>query len=174
MDIRDAILELLKVVRDGNRKLTKEEERTREVNQDILEKLEDSSSSSSSSSSVAGMNKKIDNISTFLLRMNAKLESIERRVKRGGRGGGGGDLLETLAQESFDILTLLPTYIEGAKDAVNKHAKDTRVGEGLLLLLLLLLLMFIMMMMMMLLLLLLLLLLFIMMMILLLLLLLLQ
>ena len=130
LDIRDAILELLKVVRDGNRKLTKEEERTREVNQDILDKLEDSSSSSSSSSSVAGMNKKIDNISTFLLRMNAKLESIERRVKRGGRGGGGGDLLETLAQESFDILTLLPTYIEGAKDAVNKHAKDTRVGQG--------------------------------------------
>ncbi len=56
--------------------------------------------------------------------MNAKLESIERRVKRGGRGGGG-DLLETLAQESFDILTLLPTYIDGAKDAVDKLAKES-------------------------------------------------
>ena len=58
--------------------------------------------------------------------MSAKLESIERRVKRGGRGGSG-DILETLAQESFDILTLLPTYIENTKDAITEMSKDTKV-----------------------------------------------
>ncbi len=60
--------------------------------------------------------------------MNSKLESIERRVRRRGGSGGGDDLLETLAQESFDILTLLPTYIEGAKDAVNEMARESGVG----------------------------------------------
>ena len=59
------------------------------------------------------------------LRMNAKLESIERRVKRGG-GGGRSDILETLAQESFDILTLLPTYIENTKDAIADMSEESK------------------------------------------------
>jgi hypothetical protein len=37
------------------------------------------------------------------------------------------DALATLAQESFDILTLLPTYIENTKDAVAAMASDTKV-----------------------------------------------
>ena len=57
--------------------------------------------------------------------MNAKLDSIERRVRRGGSNSG--DILETLAQESFDILTLLPTYIESTKDAITVLSKDTEV-----------------------------------------------
>ena len=57
--------------------------------------------------------------------MNAKLESIERRVKRGG-GGGRSDILETLAQESFDILTLLPTYIENTKDAIADMSEESK------------------------------------------------
>ena len=58
--------------------------------------------------------------------MNAKLESIERRVKRGGGGRGGSDILETLAQESFDILTLLPTYIENTKDAIAEMSEESK------------------------------------------------
>jgi hypothetical protein len=66
--------------------------------------------------------------------MNAKLESIERDVRRGARRGGGGgggssDILETLAQESFDILTLLPTYIENTKDAITEMAKENKVRK---------------------------------------------
>merc|ERR1712218_538062 len=74
--------------------------------------------------------KKIDNISTFLLRMNSKLDQIDRMVKRGGgrgRGSGGGNgALETLAQESFDILTLLPTYIENTKEEISKLSEETK------------------------------------------------
>lgn len=74
--------------------------------------------------------RKIDNISTFLLRMNSKLDSIDRQMKRGGGrssgGGGGSAALETLAQESFDILTLLPTYIENTKDAITVLSKETK------------------------------------------------
>ncbi len=61
--------------------------------------------------------------------MNPKLESIERRMKR--VGGRGGDLLETLAQESFDILTLLPTYIQNTKDAITALSKETKVCSAL-------------------------------------------
>merc|ERR1719381_283623 len=65
--------------------------------------------------------------------MNSKLDSIDRQMKRGGgRGssGGGGSAvsadLETLAQESYDILTLLPTYIENTKDAITVLSKETK------------------------------------------------
>lgn len=56
-------------------------------------------------------------------RMNAKLESIERNLRRRR----GGDILQTLAQESFDILTLLPTYIENTKDAISELANKNDV-----------------------------------------------
>jgi hypothetical protein len=35
--------------------------------------------------------------------------------------------MATLAQESFDILTLLPTYIENTKDAISALSNDTKV-----------------------------------------------
>ena len=46
-------------------------------------------------------------------------------MKRGG-GGGRSDILETLAQESFDILTLLPTYIENTKDAIADMSEESK------------------------------------------------
>ena len=68
--------------------------------------------------------------------MNSKLDQIDRMVKRGGgrgRGGGGSNpALETLAQESFDILTLIPTYIEGTKDAIYMLSNETKVSSDIL------------------------------------------
>ena len=68
--------------------------------------------------------------------MNSKLDQIDRMVKRGGgrgRGGGGSNAaLETLAQESFDILTLIPTYIEGTKDAIYMLSNETKVSNDIL------------------------------------------
>ena len=58
--------------------------------------------------------------------MSAKIESVERKLKRGGRGSNAA-VLETLAQESFDILSLLPTYIENTKDAITTLGKETDV-----------------------------------------------
>ena len=66
------------------------------------------------------------------LRMNSKLDQIDRMVKRGGgrgRGSGGSNgALETLAQESFDILTLIPTYIENTKEAIGVLSEETKVN----------------------------------------------
>ena len=63
--------------------------------------------------------------------MNSKLDQIDRMVKRGGgrgRGSGGSNgALETLAQESFDILTLIPTYIENTKEAIGALSVETKV-----------------------------------------------
>ena len=67
--------------------------------------------------------------------MNSKLDQIDRMVKRGGgRGGRGGSsgsnaALETLAQESFDILTLIPTYIENTKEAIGILSQETKVAQ---------------------------------------------
>ena len=65
-------------------------------------------------------------------RMNSKLDQIDRMVKRGGgrgRGSGGSNgALETLAQESFDILTLIPTYIENTKEAIGALSEETKVN----------------------------------------------
>ena len=64
--------------------------------------------------------------------MNSKLDQIDRMVKRGGgRGrasGGSNGALETLAQESFDILTLIPTYIENTKEAIGVLSEETKVN----------------------------------------------
>ena len=69
-------------------------------------------------------------------RMNSKLDQIDRMVKRGGgrgRGSGGSNgALETLAQESFDILTLIPTYIENTKEAIGVLSEETKVNYILL------------------------------------------
>ena len=65
--------------------------------------------------------------------MNSKLDQIDRMVKRGGGGrgrgsGGSNGALETLAQESFDILTLIPTYIENTKEAIGTLSEETKVS----------------------------------------------
>ena len=72
-------------------------------------------------------------------RMYSKMDTIDRHIRQGNRrnggggSGGGSAALETLAQESFDILELLPTYIEGIKTSVNGLSEDTKVciGKGM-------------------------------------------
>ena len=64
--------------------------------------------------------------------MYSKMDTIDRHVRQGNRRNGGGSgggsaALETLAQESFDILELLPTYIEGIKTSVNGLSEETKV-----------------------------------------------
>ena len=58
------------------------------------------------------------------------MDTIDRSIRQQGRRGGGGSnaALTTLAKESFDILTLLPNYIESTKTAVSELKQDTQVG----------------------------------------------
>jgi len=107
LDIRDALLQMLKVMRDNNKKI--------QSNQfEIKQSLQNVGGS-------GGVEKKIDNISTFLLRMNNKIEALSR-----GGGGGRTAILETLAQESYDIISLLPTYIDNTRKAVYNVGNDTK------------------------------------------------
>ena len=63
--------------------------------------------------------------------MYAKMDQIDRHVRQASRRGGGGgasdEALTTLAKESFDILTLLPTYIQSTKEAVTELSSETKV-----------------------------------------------
>ena len=43
-----------------------------------------------------------------------------------GSGGGRTAILETLAQESYDIISLLPTYIDNTRKAVYNVGNDTK------------------------------------------------
>merc|ERR1712223_1785140 len=107
LDIRDALLQMLKVMRDNNKKI--------QSNQfEIKKSLNEAGGS-------GGVERKIDNISTFLLRMNNKIEALSR-----GSGGGRTAILETLAQESYDIISLLPTYIDNTRKAVYNVGNDTK------------------------------------------------
>ena len=88
LDIRDALLQMLKVMRDNNKKI--------QSNQFKIEQgIKDVSGNVRSLTGSGGVEKKIDNISTFLLRMNNKIEALSR-----SGGGGRTAILETLAQES--------------------------------------------------------------------------
>jgi len=109
LDIRDALLQMLKVMRDNNKKI--------QSNQFDIQKSLNSLGSGGS----GGIEKKIDNISTFLLRMNNKIEALSR-----SGGGGRTAILETLAQESYDIISLLPTYIDNTRKAVYTVGNDTK------------------------------------------------
>jgi len=122
LDIRDAILQLLNVIRDGNKKAEQHEFKRQKSGNAILDEVKKGN---------GGIEKKIDNISTFLLRMNNKLDELNKGSK-GGRGSRkSAALLETLAQESYDMITLLPTYIENTRNAVLEVGKqsDKRFGE---------------------------------------------
>lgn len=127
MDIRDAILQLLKVIRDSSKKSERQDKLASDTLSKILQKVSKMERNGPGGQATV---RKIDNISTFLLRMNSKLNSIDNQVKKGGRGtsGGGGSsaVLENLAQESYDILTLLPTYIENTKDAIAVLSRETK------------------------------------------------
>jgi len=115
LDIRAAILQLVNVIRDGSKKTDK-------ANFDILNKIEAMDANMNAMKGSSGVDKKIDNISTFLLRMNNKIDSLSR--ERGGRQSSA--MLETLAQESYDMITLLPTYIENTRSAILSLGNETK------------------------------------------------
>merc|ERR1711931_385891 len=114
LDIRDALLQMLKTMRDNNKRVQKDSFQQKKKLDDVTETLKSMTGSS-------GVEKKIDNISTFLLRMNNKIEALSR-----GSGGGRTAILETLAQESYDIISLLPTYIDNTRKAVYFVGNDTK------------------------------------------------
>merc|ERR1711983_99187 len=114
LDIRDALLQMLKTMRDNNKRVQKDNFQQKKKLDDVTETLKSMTGSS-------GVEKKIDNISTFLLRMNNKIDSLSR-----GGGGGRTAILETLAQESFDIISLLPTYIDNTRKAIYNVGNDTK------------------------------------------------
>ncbi|CAB4057695.1 unnamed protein product [Lepeophtheirus salmonis] len=75
------------------------------------------------------LKKKIDHMSTFLLRMKHKLDFLERVVKQNNQlpqanGKTEKNDLQTIAAESFDILSLLPTYIENIQKSCSNKVKE--------------------------------------------------
>merc|ERR1719410_2494209 len=114
LDIRDALLQMLKSMRDNNKRVQNDNFKQQKKLDDIKKSLNEVGGS-------GGVEKKIDNISTFLLRMNNKIEALSR-----SGGGGRTAILETLAQESYDIISLLPTYIDNTRKAVYNVGNDTR------------------------------------------------
>jgi len=123
MDIRDAIFALVNVIRDGSKKVEKRDKIADEMSEKILQAV-------TSQGGTGSFEKKIDNISTFLLRMYSKMDQIDRSIRQSGRrsGGGSNGALTTLAKESFDILTLLPTYIESTKAAVSELKEESNTN----------------------------------------------
>merc|ERR1719397_954853 len=101
-------------MRDNNKK-------NQQDNFEIKQQVNEVSKGLKSVTGSGGVEKKIDNISTFLLRMNNKIEALSR-----GSGGGRTAILETLAQESYDIISLLPTYIDNTRKAVYNVGNDTK------------------------------------------------
>merc|ERR1711971_616220 len=100
-DIREALIQMLKAMRAQDKKEAQAAQAQDRKLDDIDGKVNAVGKS---------VEKKIDMISTYLIRMNNKIEAL-------AKGGGGGSrrstaILETLAQESYDIISLLPTYIQ--------------------------------------------------------------
>merc|ERR1711962_1379984 len=114
LDIRAAILQLVNVIRDGSKKSDKAAFQQNKKLDQIIEIVKSMRNSNT--------NTKIDNISTFLLRMNNKMDTLSR--ERGSRQSNA--ILETLAQESYDMITLLPTYIENTRAAILNLGNDTK------------------------------------------------
>merc|ERR1712142_483891 len=115
LDIRSAILQLVNVIRDGSKKSDKANFQQNKKLDSILALLKSMKSS-------GNVGKKIDNISQFLLRIHNKLEAMSR--ERGSRQSNA--ILETLAQESYDMITLLPTYIENTRAAILNLGNETK------------------------------------------------
>merc|ERR1711962_1827511 len=117
LDIRDALLQMLKSMRDNNRKVAATEaEHARK-----LDTLVTKVTQIAASGNIA---QKIDNISNYLLRINNKVDALSRDGSGGNRRSTA--ILETLAQESYDIISLLPTYIDNTRNAVFLVGNDTK------------------------------------------------
>merc|ERR1711990_1042023 len=106
-DIREALIQMLKAMRAQDKKEAQAAQAQDRKLDDIDGKVNAVGKS---------VEKKIDMISTYLIRMNNKIEAL-------AKGGGGGSrrstaILETLAQESYDIISLLPTYIDNTRKAI--------------------------------------------------------
>merc|ERR1711990_62790 len=114
-DIREALIQMLKAMRAQDKKEAQAAQAQDRKLDDIDGKVNAVGKS---------VEKKIDMISTYLIRMNNKIEAL-------AKGGGGGSrrstaILETLAQESYDIISLLPTYIDNTRKAVYNVGNDTK------------------------------------------------
>merc|ERR1719150_705111 len=114
-DIREALIRMLKAMRAQDKKEAQAAQAQDRKIDDIGEKVNGVGKS---------VEKKIDMISTYLIRMNNKIEAL-------AKGGGGGSrrstaILETLAQESYDIISLLPTYIDNTRKAIYFVGNDTK------------------------------------------------
>jgi len=114
-DIREALIQMLKAMRAQDKKEAQAAQAQDRKIDDIGEKVNGVGKS---------VEKKIDMISTYLIRMNNKIEAL-------AKGGGGGSrrstaILETLAQESYDIISLLPTYIDNTRKAIYFVGNDTK------------------------------------------------
>merc|ERR1712055_685058 len=113
-DIREALIQMLKAMRAQDKKEAQAAQAQDRKLDDIDGKVNAVGKS---------VEKKIDMISTYLIRMNNKIEAL-------AKGGGGGSrrstaILETLAQESYDIISLLPTYIDNTRKAIYFVGNDT-------------------------------------------------
>merc|ERR1719189_633271 len=114
-DIREALIQMLKAMRAQDKKEAQAAQAQDRKIDDIAGAVNGVGKS---------VEKKIDMISTYLIRMNNKIEAL-------AKGGGGGSrrstaILETLAQESYDIISLLPTYIDNTRKAIYFVGNDTK------------------------------------------------
>ena len=85
LDIRDAILKLLKVIRDSAKKVDRHDKSTEDMLEKILQKVSRIEREGPGGQATA---RKIDNISTFLLRfifitfvLNTEVHSIQLEIK---------------------------------------------------------------------------------------------
>merc|ERR1711971_405979 len=96
-DIREALIQMLKAMRAQDKKEAQAAQAQDRKLDDVDGKVNAVGKS---------VEKKIDMISTYLIRMNNKIEA--------------------LAQESYDIISLLPTYIDNTRKAIYFVGNDTK------------------------------------------------